>query len=78
LDARYAFFHVVTNMSRRAENVVAFDNGRRTCEQRIKEGKGAIKWARLSWRSFTANAVRLQLHALAYDFGARLSSRATG
>ena len=28
------------------------------------EGKGAIKWTRLSRRSFSANAVRFQLHAL--------------
>jgi DDE family transposase len=33
----------------------------------IKESKGAIKWTRLSCRSFAANAVRLQLHALAYN-----------
>jgi hypothetical protein len=44
------------------------------CEERavhiwIKEGKGAIKWTRLSCRSFAANAVRLQLHALAYNLG---------
>ena len=38
-------------------------------EQYIKEGKGAIKWTRLSCRSFAANAVRLQLHALAYNLG---------
>jgi hypothetical protein len=31
--------------------------------------EGAIKWTRLSCRSFAANAVRLQLHALAYNFG---------
>src|SRR5438094_10594954 len=37
--------------------------------QWIKEGKGAIKWTRLSCRSFVANAVRLQLHALAYNLG---------
>ena len=53
---------IVTNMSRAAENVVAFYNKRGTCEQWIKEGKGAIKWTRLSCRSFAANAVRLQLH----------------
>jgi hypothetical protein len=29
-----------------------------TCEQWIKEGKGAIKWTRLSCRTFAANAVR--------------------
>jgi Transposase DDE domain group 1 len=45
---------------------------RRTCEEWIKEGKGAIKWTRLSCRTFAANAVRLQLHALAYNLGSRL------
>jgi len=54
---------------RPAERVVAFYNHRGTCEQYIKEGKGAIKWTRLSCRSFAANAVRLQLHALAYNLG---------
>ena len=39
---------IVTNMSRPAERVVAFYNKRGTCEQWIKEGKGAIKWTRLS------------------------------
>jgi len=58
---------IVTNMSRPAERVVAFYNKRGTCEQWIKEGKGAIKWTRLSCRTFAANAVRLQLHALAYN-----------
>ena len=42
---------------------------RGTCERWIKEGKGAIKWTRLSCRSFAASAVRLQLHALAYNLG---------
>jgi Transposase DDE domain group 1 len=37
--------------------------------QWINEGKGAIKRTRLSCRSFAANAVRLQLHALAYNLG---------
>ena len=60
---------MVTNMSRAAERVVAFYNKRGTCEQWIKEGKGAIKWTRLSCRTFAANAVRLQLHALAYNLG---------
>ena len=55
---------IVTNMSRPAERVVAFYNKRGTCEQWIKEGKGAIKWTPLSCRTFAANAVRLQLHAL--------------
>jgi hypothetical protein len=68
---------IVTNMARRAENVVAFYNKRGTCEQYIKEGKGAIKWTRLSCRSFDANAVRLQLHALAYNLGNFLRTLAT-
>ena len=42
-----------------------------------KEGKGAIKWTRLSCRSFAANAVRLQLHALAYNLGNFLRTLAT-
>ena len=60
---------VVTNLSRLAERVVAFYNQRGTAEQWIKEGKNAINWTRLSCRSFAANAVRLQLHALAYNLG---------
>ena len=58
---------IVTNLSRPMERGVAFYNKRGTCGQRIKEGKNAIKWTRLSCCSFTANAVRLQLHALAYN-----------
>jgi hypothetical protein len=68
---------IVTNLARRAENVVGFYNKRGTCEQYIKEGKGAIKWTRLSCRSFAANAVRLQLHALAYNLGNFLRTLAT-
>jgi hypothetical protein len=56
---------IVTNLVRPAERVVALYNQRGTAEQWIKEGKGAIKWTRLSCRTFAANAVRLQLHALA-------------
>ena len=55
----------------------AFYNKRGTCEQWIREGKGAIKWTRLSCRSFAANAVRLQLHALAYNLGNFLRTLAT-
>jgi hypothetical protein len=60
---------IVTNLARPAERVVAFYNQRGTAEQYIKEGKNAIKWTRLSCRSFAANAVRLQLHVLAYNLG---------
>jgi hypothetical protein len=58
---------LVTNLSRPPERVVAFYNQRGTAEQWIREGKNAAKWTRLSCRSMRANAVRLQLHALAYN-----------
>src|SRR5262245_5139213 len=68
---------IVTNMSRPAERVVAFYNKRGTCEQWIKEGKGAIKWTRLSCRTFATNAVRLQLRALASNLGSFVRNLAT-
>ena len=68
---------IVTNLSGTAENVVAFYNQRGTCERWIKEGKCAIKWTRLSCRTFAANSVRLQLHALAYNLGNFLRTLAT-
>lgn len=68
---------IVTNMTRPAKKVVAFYNKRGTCEQWIKEGKNAVKWTRLSCQSFEANAVRLQLHALAYNLGNFLRTLAT-
>ena len=60
---------IVTNLSRPAERVTKFYNGRGTAEQYIKEGKNAINWTRLSCHSFRNNEVRLQLHALAYNIG---------
>ena len=60
---------IVTNMARPPERVTRFCNQRRTAERYIKEGKNAVVWTRLSCRRFAANAVRLQLHALAYNFG---------
>jgi hypothetical protein len=53
LDPRVGF--IVTNVARPPENVVAFYNKRGTCEQWIKEGKGAIRWTRLSCRTFAVN-----------------------
>jgi hypothetical protein len=60
---------IVTNLSRPAERVTKFYNGRGTAEQHIKEGKHAINWTRLSCHGFRNNEVRLQLHALAYNLG---------
>jgi len=68
---------LVTNLPWEPEQVFAFYNQRGTAEQWIKEGKGAIRWTRLSCRSFAANAVRLQLHALAYNLGNFLRTLAT-
>jgi hypothetical protein len=65
LYARVGF--IVTNLSRSAERVTWFYNQRGKAEQYIKEGKNAIHWTRLSCRKFRDNAVRLQLHALAYN-----------
>ena len=53
--------------SQQARDMRAMDQG----------GKGAIKWTRLSYRTFAANAVRLQLHALAYNLGNFLRTLAT-
>ena len=58
---------IVTNLRRSAGRVIAFYNGRGRAEQWIKEGEHAVKWTRLSCTTFRANAVRLQLHALAYN-----------
>ena len=58
---------IVTNLSRPNGRVVKFYNGRGTAEQWIKEGKNALRWTRLSCHAFRHNAVRLQLHALAYN-----------
>jgi hypothetical protein len=68
---------IAVNMARPPENVVAFYDKRGACEQWIKEGKGAIRWTRLSCRSFAADAVRLQLHALAHNRGDFLRTLAT-
>ena len=58
---------IVTNLIRPNKRVVKFYNGRGTAEQHIKEGKNALCWTRLSCHAFRHNAVRLQLHALAYN-----------
>jgi hypothetical protein len=58
---------IVTNLTWRSKRVVKFDNGRGTAEQCIKEGKNAVKWTKLSCRTFKDNQTRLQLFALAYN-----------
>ncbi len=68
---------IVTNRSLPNKRVLAFYNDRGTTEQHIKEGKYALKWTRLSCMRFAANAVRLQLHALAYNLANFLRTLAT-
>ena len=67
---------IVTNLKRPAERVSKFYNGRGTAEQWISEGKLALRWTRLSCHAFRHNAVRLQLHALAYNLANFLRSLA--
>ena len=57
----------MTNLRRNPWQVVKFYNGRGTAEQRIKEGKNAVKWMRLKYQDFVDNQVPLQLFALAYN-----------
>jgi hypothetical protein len=60
---------IVTNLTKQSKSVVKFYNGRGTAEQWIKEGKNAVKWTKLSCRTFKDNQARLQLFALAYNLG---------
>jgi hypothetical protein len=64
---RYGF--VVTNLQLSPERIVRYYNGRGIAEQWIKKGKNAVKWTRLSCHDFDDNQVRLQLFAIAYNFG---------
>jgi hypothetical protein len=58
---------IVMNLTWRSKRVVRFHNGRGTAEQWTKEGKNAIKWTKLSCRTFQDNQTRLQLFVLAYN-----------
>ncbi len=65
LFARVGF--IVTNLSKKAENVVSFYNQRGNCGRYIKEGKNPMSWTRLSCSRFIPNRVRLALFVLAYN-----------
>ena len=79
----YTCFHYRAKSWSKARRVVAkveFHPGElfpRVAEQHIKEGKYALKWTRLSCMRFAANAIRLQLHALAYNLANFLRTLAT-
>lgn len=67
---------IVTNLTRPAERVSKFYNGRGLAEQWIKEGKLALCWTRLSCHAFRDYMVRLRLFALAYNLANFLRSLA--
>jgi hypothetical protein len=60
---------IVTNLTLPSRAVVRFYNKRGTAEQRIKEGKQAVKITRLSCHRFRSNEVRLWLTIIAYNLG---------
>ncbi len=60
---------IVTNLETDSRAVVRFYNKRETAEQWIKEGKQAVKMARLSCHRFRSNEVRLWLSVIAYNLG---------
>lgn len=67
---------IVSNLTPPPERASKLYNGRGTAGQWIKEGKLALRWTWLSCHALCNNAVRLQLHALAYNFANFLRSLA--
>ena len=61
---------VATNLSLPTVGIIHFYNGLGMAERRIKEGKYALSWTRLSCHRFSANQVRLWLFVLAYPTAA--------
>jgi Transposase DDE domain group 1 len=60
---------IITSLRLPSRAVVRFYNKRGTAEQRIKEGKQAVKMTRLSCHRFRSNEVRLWLSVIAYNLG---------
>src|ERR1700731_3539590 len=74
LSARWIHRHQHVETGRECRR---FYNKRGTCEQWIKEGKGAVRWTRLSGPGVAANWVRLQLPPPPYNLGTFLRPLAT-
>jgi hypothetical protein len=68
---------IVTNRGLPNARVLAFYNDHGAAEQHIKEGKYALKWTRPSCMRLKANAVRLQVHALACNLANFVRTAAT-
>jgi hypothetical protein len=60
----WSFGHHGQGLPRPAERIVGFYNHRGTCEQWVKEGKGAIKWTRLSCRAFAKQPAGAEFQGL--------------
>lgn len=66
-DERLPVRFIITNLTWPSAQVCAFYNGRGECENRIDELKNGFSCDRLSCHRFVANALRLLLHAAAYN-----------
>ena len=60
---------IITNLARPASASSPSTTSTARQSTGPKRARTRSKWTRLSCRSFAANAVRLQLHALAYNLG---------
>jgi hypothetical protein len=60
---------IATNLTLPSRAVVWFSSERGTAEQRIKEGKKAVKMTRLSYHRFRSNEVHFWLSVIAYSLG---------
>ncbi len=58
---------IVTSSRLAAGKVVKVYNGRAEIENRIKEGKNALRWDKTSCNRFEANEARLKMGVLAYN-----------
>ena len=69
MECRYGYICAFLSESQAParERAAQWHDRRRFSGPRCWEGKYALKWTRLSCKSFAANEVRLQLHALAYN-----------
>ena len=63
----------MTNLTKHSKNVMKFYNGRGTAEQWIQEGKNAVTWTKLSYRTFKDNQTWFELFAAILDRIERLA-----
>jgi len=61
------FYTLAVALGKASATILSSINRGGRAEQWIKEGKNAVKWTKLSCRTFKDNQTRLQLFALAYN-----------